>query len=379
MTAVIPKVSYPPRTKAGKRQPNGFLDLDNQVVHKWYGAQRRHKRKVDEEIFKAWMHELDYESTVHWVTDPTDAPTTACWSIGSDGKIHRIKMNPFLTRYIDNETKLYGKRAWSRREWQYLLRVLWHEIGHGRYTERDMAKTNAMIKRWEINFPTVNLFEDGSMENKARLERPSNFPSSFGWAEWHDPFRWIGEGFDARNVFLALIKAEKKRKIEPLVVAKANKEMEHPMPRYAGKMGERVLWYFRQVAGKGATKRYPNTLDMFPLIKRFMEEFDIPKDDGGGGDGDGEGGDGEEGEGKSKPPSPVSGPHGGDVCEAIDENDSANGGSGYGEGKGDGDGASEDEAFDKGPDLSGQEIEKKDFLGKYDPPSDFFGSGWRNK
>lgn len=86
------------------------------------------------------------------------AVETACWSFIPP---HRI--------VVGNVTHN------SKRSDNYIQSLLWHELSHARWTERDMKKVNIKLNNCRVPFKLYNLFEDARIEHLFREETGKKF------------------------------------------------------------------------------------------------------------------------------------------------------------------------------------------------------------
>lgn len=86
------------------------------------------------------------------------AVETACWSFIPP---HRI--------VVGNVTHN------SKRSESYIQSLLWHELSHARWTERDMKKVNIKLNTCRVPFKLYNLFEDARIEHLFREETGKKF------------------------------------------------------------------------------------------------------------------------------------------------------------------------------------------------------------
>lgn len=86
------------------------------------------------------------------------AVETACWSFIPP---HRI--------VVGNVTHN------SKRSDNYIQSLLWHELSHARWTERDMKKVNIKLNTCRVPFKLYNLFEDARIEHLFREETGKKF------------------------------------------------------------------------------------------------------------------------------------------------------------------------------------------------------------
>lgn len=83
---------------------------------------------------------------------------TACWSFIPP---HRI--------VVGNE------KHHSKRSENYIQSLLWHELSHAKWTERDFKKINTELNKRGIPFKLYNLFEDARIEQCFREETGKKF------------------------------------------------------------------------------------------------------------------------------------------------------------------------------------------------------------
>lgn len=86
------------------------------------------------------------------------AVETACWSFIPP---HRI--------VVGNVTHNF------KRSDNYIQSLLWHELSHARWTERDMKKVNIKLNNCRVPFKLYNLFEDARIEHLFREETGKKF------------------------------------------------------------------------------------------------------------------------------------------------------------------------------------------------------------
>lgn len=90
------------------------------------------------------------------------AVETACWSFIPP---HRI--------VVGNVTHNF------KRSDNYIQSLLWHELSHARWTERDMKKVNIKLNNCRVPFKLYNLFEDARIEHLFR----ENTRKRFNWIQ----------------------------------------------------------------------------------------------------------------------------------------------------------------------------------------------------
>lgn len=83
---------------------------------------------------------------------------TACWSFIPP---HRI---------VVGDEKHHSKKSEN-----YIQSLLWHELSHAKWTERDFKKTNIELNKRGIPFKLYNLFEDARIEQCFREETGKKF------------------------------------------------------------------------------------------------------------------------------------------------------------------------------------------------------------
>lgn len=92
---------------------------------------------------------------------------TACWAFVPPHKIFigtDIFEKPMVLEGLGKEQQA-----------KYIANHYHHEVGHGLFTERDMAKIKQALKRIDAPFPVYNLFEDAYMEERYRREADYRF------------------------------------------------------------------------------------------------------------------------------------------------------------------------------------------------------------
>ena len=113
-----------------------------------------------------------------------DAVNESLWQPVSLGEKHNVRLKPdFETAcwsyqpphniYIGTELfeKRIVKEGMSEElQAKYIANHYFHELGHALFTERDMKKIRAALKRIDAPFPLYNLFEDAYMEHRFRNE-----------------------------------------------------------------------------------------------------------------------------------------------------------------------------------------------------------------
>ena len=73
-----------------------------------------------------------------------------------------------------------GRAMDDRRSEAFFLSFFYHEIGHSKFTDRDLKKLNATLKKKQIPFSLFNIFEDARIEEKMRRFMKRDF----NWAEY---------------------------------------------------------------------------------------------------------------------------------------------------------------------------------------------------
>jgi hypothetical protein len=248
------------------------------------GVEKQHSSRV--------LFDLDARSTLTF--RPNGDKSTAHWT--HDGHSHHIVINEEMVCLIDNADML-KKPIHRRKELQYLRAVHNHEVAHAIYTSRDFKYINAQCKKYDIPFRDVNLFEDARIEGLFRQRRPhkvsgrtdvnhegsTTHPDTygvrkFGWCTWEELAIET-----PRGAFLSFIKCEgtkvNQEKLESLWVAKFGNLHKGFEAAKAGSLGTKIYGYhsflalWREVAGRGAERRYPTTESLIGLIRKFNKLF----------------------------------------------------------------------------------------------------------
>ena len=210
---------------------------------------------------------------------------TACWAYQPPHKIY------IGTELFEKRMVKLGLNDAQRAK--YIANHYHHELGHALYTERDMRKIRAALKRIDAPFPLYNLFEDAYME--ARYKKCAEY--SFAWYELENadfsprPESLLFSLIQAEGDVVMVTKAVTEWTAEPPVVDPSN-----PMVAlgllFAPATGDtrelllekfpRVLDYYRRIT------QVTQSMQLIPLVKAWIDEFgkqpeEMPKGGANGG------------------------------------------------------------------------------------------------
>lgn len=87
--------------------------------------------------------------------------------------------------------------------------LVWHELGHALYTERDLVKVNHILEAVGVPFGVFNLFEDARIEALFREETGLQFD----WLNFEDIAGTPGAPISAGTLFFRAIQLEGKRAV----------------------------------------------------------------------------------------------------------------------------------------------------------------------
>jgi hypothetical protein len=183
---------------------------------------------------------------------------SACWLYEPP---HRI----FVGDQIPANAKPGLPRPLVRR---YVAKYVFHEIAHALYTERDLKAVQADLKSLGAPFRLFNLFEDGRIEDRYRVEHSTNFD----WTQFETVE--VASG-DPTAFLFAFIQYEGDLNAVHSVAA----EVGHS----AALVTEVARFYQR-------TREAPDSKALYPVVKDWMNRFGDPPADlpGRGRDGPGE-------------------------------------------------------------------------------------------
>jgi hypothetical protein len=85
--------------------------------------------------------------------------------------------------------------------------LVWHELGHALYTERDLVKVNQILESVGVPFRVFNLFEDARIEARFREETDLQFD----WLNFEDIAGTPGAPISAGTLFFRVIQLEGER------------------------------------------------------------------------------------------------------------------------------------------------------------------------
>jgi hypothetical protein len=135
----------------------------------------------------------------------------------------------------------------------YLKSFYRHEVGHARFTERDLRGTSAQLKSIGVSFSTYNLFEDARIEHLMRKDF-----GPFSWLKFETSPE-VNKGSRAEVLFFSLVQAEGQEAALP------PSTLEHP------DYPEVLSFYQRALLPKTSS-------DLFPLLKEWVKRFGNSKD-----------------------------------------------------------------------------------------------------
>lgn len=130
----------------------------------------------------------------------------------------------------------------------YLKSFYRHEIGHARFTERNLRETSTRLKAIGVSFSTYNLFEDARIEHLMRKDF-----GPFSWLKFERAPK-VSERSLAEALFFSLIQAEGRETDLPAAT------LEHP------DYPEVLSFYQRALLPKAS-------YDLFPLLEEWVKRF----------------------------------------------------------------------------------------------------------
>ncbi len=166
---------------------------------------------------------------------------TACWSFNEKSKKHSIYVGDKILEKVVNK----GKKGIE----YYATSYLHHEMSHALHTLRDLKFVNDWLSKEKIPFSLFNLFEDARIEYLWRVKADR----LFNWADY-EKLPEINEDSNATNLLFVYIQKE----------GKIRSEIE--------KM-KRVKEYYSEIL------ECNETIELFPILKRWIEEFPETKED----------------------------------------------------------------------------------------------------
>lgn len=166
---------------------------------------------------------------------------TACWSFNEKTNKHSIYVGDKILEKVSKTGKLGIE--------YYAASYQHHEMSHALHTLRDMKLINEWLKKEKIPFSLFNLFEDARIEYLWRVRTDRMFK----WADYEE-LPEVSEDSNATNLMFVYIQKE----------GKYRSDIE--------KM-QRVREYYSEILD------CTETIELFPILKRWMEEFPETKED----------------------------------------------------------------------------------------------------
>jgi hypothetical protein len=166
---------------------------------------------------------------------------TACWSFNEKSNKHSIYIGDKILEKVINT----GKKGIE----YYVSSYLHHEMSHALHTLRDMNFINTWLNKEKIPFSLFNLFEDARIEYLWRVKADR----LFNWANYEE-LPEISEDSSPTNLMFIYIQKE----------GKIRSEIE--------KM-QKVKEYYSEILD------CKETVELFPILKKWIEEFPETKDD----------------------------------------------------------------------------------------------------
>lgn len=166
---------------------------------------------------------------------------TACWSFNEKSNKHSIYVGDKILEKVVKK----GKKGIE----YYATSYLHHEMSHALHTLRDLKFVNEWLNKEKIPFNLFNLFEDARIEYLWRVKADR----LFNWADYEE-LPEISEDSNATNLLFVYIQKE----------GKIRSDIE--------KM-QRVREYYSEIL------KCSETIELFPILKRWIEEFPETKED----------------------------------------------------------------------------------------------------
>lgn len=208
---------------------------------------------------------------------------TGCWTWVPPHRIYigsGIFDNPQVREGLTDEQKARYTGAYVR-----------HEQGHAQFTARDLKAVQGRLRSERLPFGLWNLFEDARMEAHYRRKHETRF----GWLEFErsdfDPQQVKSLPTLAQAMLFALIQSEGELTVESLEkhagavgCSMCHDEVRGTL-RTAESVATSVFGYYAETCSQN------ETLDLLPVMRRWVDEFGLPPPEEGGGAGGGAGGD----------------------------------------------------------------------------------------
>ena len=160
---------------------------------------------------------------------------TACWSFNLKKKKHTI----YVGNNLFDSVKRIGKLGIE----YYISSYLHHEISHSVHTEKDMVNVSSWLKKNKIPFSLLNIFEDARIECLWRIKTDRKF----NWTDYEDLPK-IDKDSNATQMLFVYIQKEG---IWRSRLAKM----------------KRIREYYDEIT------ECKTTQDLYPLLKKWIEEF----------------------------------------------------------------------------------------------------------
>lgn len=166
---------------------------------------------------------------------------TACWSFNEKSNKHSIYVGDKILEKVVSK----GKKGIE----YYATSYLHHEMSHALHTLRDLKLVNNWLNKEKIPFSLFNLFEDARIEYLWRVKTDR----MFNWADYEN-LPEVSDEANATSLMFVYIQKE----------GKIRSDIE--------KM-QRVKEYYSEILD------CEETIELFPILKRWIEEFPETKDD----------------------------------------------------------------------------------------------------
>ena len=202
---------------------------------------------------------------------------TGCWTWVPPHRIYigsGIFDNPQVREGLTDAQKVRYTGAYVR-----------HEQGHAQFTERDLKTVRGMLERQRLPFGLWNLFEDARMEAHYRRVHEIRFEWLAFERSDFDPKQVKSLPTLAQAMLFALIQSEGEITAESLeehaiaVGCSVCRDETRGVDRTAESVAVSVLGYYAEMCAK------KGTLELLPVMRRWVDEFGLPPPEDGGGAG----------------------------------------------------------------------------------------------
>lgn len=174
---------------------------------------------------------------------------TACWSWTPPHSIYigdGILKNPHVMPGLSKKEQA-----------EYFQSFYRHEVGHARFTEKDLKAVSEDLKKLKCPFSLLNLFEDARIEHLMRADF-----GPFNWLKFEKPEKKIrtSSNIAATTIFFAIIQAEGD---EQLVEESIKLHVDYL----------EVLEFYQRALEVASTK------ELYPMLVEWIQRFGVPPED----------------------------------------------------------------------------------------------------